>query len=124
MAGQAQRFGLFRDVPREHGFEPLRVEGAVPRELAGTLYRTGPGLFGSYGRSYHHLFESDGAVSGVRFADGRAAGALRVVESQGLAEERAAGRPLYGSAAPRLRRIANTLGARVKNLANTNVLAW
>src|SRR5262245_64066194 len=100
MAGPAQRFGLFRDVPREHGFEPLRVEGTLPRELAGTLYRTGPGLFGSFGRSYDHLFESDGAVSGVRFADGRAAGALRVVQSAGLAEERAAGRSVYGCGAP------------------------
>src|SRR5262245_39764286 len=124
MATQTQRFGLFRDVPREHGFEPLRVEGALPRELAGALYRTGPGLFGSFGQSYDHLFESDGAVSAVRLADGRAAGALRVVQSRGLAEERAAGRPLYGSAAPRLRRIANALGPRAKNVANTNVVSW
>src|SRR5688572_29114517 len=117
-------FGLFQDVAREHGFEPLRVEGELPRALAGTLYRTGPGLFGSFGRRYDHLFEGDGAISGVRFRDGRAEGAHRVVQSAGLAEERAAGRPLYGSAAPRAQRIANALGRRTKNVANTNVLAW
>jgi all-trans-8'-apo-beta-carotenal 15,15'-oxygenase len=124
MAAGQRRFGWFEDVSREHGFEPLRVEGELPRELAGSLYRTGPGLFGSFGRRYAHLFEGDGAISGVRFAGGRAEGAHRVVQSAGLAEERAAGRPLYGSAAPRLRRIANAFGQRAKNVANTNVLAW
>ena len=58
---------LYRDPTREHGFEALRVEGKLPVELAGTLYRNGPGLFGSFGRRYYHLFESDGAISAVRF---------------------------------------------------------
>jgi all-trans-8'-apo-beta-carotenal 15,15'-oxygenase len=124
MAAQSWRFGWYEDVSREHGFEPLRVEGRVPDELAGTLYRTGPGLFGSFGRRYDHLFEGDGAVTAVRFGAGRAEGAHRVVQSAQLAEERAAGRPLYGSAAPRLRRIANAFGGRAKNVANTNVLVW
>src|SRR4030095_10376846 len=53
-----------------------------------------------------------------------AEGAHRVVQSAGLAEERAAGRPLYGSTAPRLRRIAHPRGQRANNVANTNVLAW
>jgi all-trans-8'-apo-beta-carotenal 15,15'-oxygenase len=81
-------------------------------------------LFGSFGRRYDHLFEGDGAVTSVRFAGGRAEGAHRVVQSAGLVEERAAKRPLYGSAAPRLRRIANAFRQRAKNVANTNLLAW
>jgi carotenoid cleavage dioxygenase-like enzyme len=124
MAARADRFGLFRDVSREHGFEPLRVEGELPRELAGTLYRAGPGLFASFGRAYDHLFEGDGAISGVRFHDGRAEGAHRVVQSAGLGAERAAGRALYGSAVPRARRVANALRGRIKNVANTNALVW
>jgi all-trans-8'-apo-beta-carotenal 15,15'-oxygenase len=109
---------------REHGFEPLRIEGKLPPELRGTLYRNGPGLFGSFGRRYDHLFESDGALSAVRFADGLAAGAHRVIQNAGLREERAAGRALYGSAVSRPRRIANVLAGRTKNVANTSVLAW
>ena len=124
MGAAAGRFGWYEDVSREHGFEPLRVEGEIPRELAGTLYRTGPGLFGSFGRRYDHLFEGDGAISAVRFGEARAEGALRVVQSAGLAAERAAGRALYGSAVPRPRRVANALRGRIKNVANTNVLAW
>src|SRR5262245_18230198 len=115
---------LYRDPVREHGFEPLRVEGKLSAELAGTLYRNGPAQFGSLGRRYYHLFESDGGVSAVRLGDGLAAGAHRVIQSAGLREERAAGRPLYGSVVPRPRRILNNLRGRAKNLANTNVLVW
>jgi len=118
------RSALYCDVAREHGFEPLKVEGDLPSELRGTLYRNGPGLFGSHGRRYHHMFEGQGAISAVRFAGGGASGAIRVVESEGLREERAAGRPLYSSAASRVRRIANALAQRGNNASNVNVLAW
>jgi len=115
---------LYCDPTREHGFESLRVEGKLPVELAGTLYRNGPGLFGSFGRRYYHMFEGDGAISAVRFGHGLAEGAHRVIASAGLREERAAGRPLYGSVVARPRRIGNNLRGRAKNLANTSVLAW
>jgi all-trans-8'-apo-beta-carotenal 15,15'-oxygenase len=114
---------LYREA-RPHGFEALRVEGTLPPELAGTLYRNGPGRFGSFGRRYYHLFESDGALTAVRFGAGRAEGAHRVLESEGLREERAAGRPLFGSVVSRPRRALNNLRGRAKNLANTNVLVW
>jgi carotenoid cleavage dioxygenase-like enzyme len=115
---------LYRDPTREHGFEALRVEGKLPVELAGTLYRNGPGLFGSFGRRYDHLFESDGAISAVRFGHGLAEGAHRVIASAGLRAEREAGRPLYGSVVSRPRRALNNLTGRTKNLANTSVIAW
>ena len=51
------RSGLYRDLSREHGFEPLKVEGRLPDDLAGTLYRNGPGAFGAFGRRYHHLLD-------------------------------------------------------------------
>jgi all-trans-8'-apo-beta-carotenal 15,15'-oxygenase len=118
------RSPLYRDPVREHGFEPLRSEGKLPPELEGTLYRNGPGLFGSFGRRYYHLFESDGALSAVRFAGGLAAGAHRVLQNAGLRQEREAGRALFGSAVSRPQRVRNVLTGRTKNAANTNVLAW
>jgi all-trans-8'-apo-beta-carotenal 15,15'-oxygenase len=124
MQGSDSRSLLYRDPVREHGFEPLRVEGKLPAGLDGTLFRNGPGLFGSFGRRYEHLFESDGALCAVRFGDGLAAGAHRVVRSAGLCREQEAGRPLFGSVVARPRRILNNLRGRAKNLANTNVLAW
>jgi carotenoid cleavage dioxygenase-like enzyme len=34
---------LTRNLRREHGFEPMEVEGTLPPDLEGTLYRVGPG---------------------------------------------------------------------------------
>ncbi|HET9598469.1 MAG TPA: carotenoid oxygenase family protein [Anaeromyxobacteraceae bacterium] len=113
----------FQDLRREHGFEPLRLEGAIPAELDGTLFRAGPALFASFGRRYGHWFDGDGAVSAVRFRNGAARGAVRLVQSDGLVTEREAGRPLfagYGTRPPGLRRFLGGL----KNAANTAVLAW
>jgi len=113
-----------KDLGREHGFEPLAIEGKLPAGLRGTLYRNGPGQFSQFGRSYRHPFEGDGAVTAVRIADGRAHGASRVTASAGLVEERAAGKQLYSTAAPWPTRLANTLRGRAKNTANTSVVLW
>ncbi|HET6610918.1 MAG TPA: carotenoid oxygenase family protein [Kofleriaceae bacterium] len=115
-----------RDLPREHGFEPLHVTGHIPADLRGTLYRTGPSLFSSFGRRYHHWFDGDGAVSAVRFSDGDVRGAVRVVQSRGLLDEQKAQKPLfggYGTPSPRswLHRLG---GGQVKNTGNTSVIVW
>jgi all-trans-8'-apo-beta-carotenal 15,15'-oxygenase len=116
---------LWRDsLPRQHGFEPLLVEGRMPPELHGTLFRNGPGQFGQFGRRYSHPFEGDGAVSAVRLTRGQAEGAAKITESAGLREERAAGKLLYGLSASWPRRFANSLRGRQKNTANTSVVAW
>ena len=112
------------DLPREHGFEPLIVEGELPVELRGTLYRNGPGLFGQRGVRYAHPFESDGALTAIRIGGGTAAGAVRITQTRGLREERAAGRMLFGTRAPWLRRIRNLVKGDHKNTANTSVLVW
>ena len=95
-----------KDLPREHGFEPLEIEGTLPPELRGTLYRNGPGLFGQFGMRYTHPFEGDGAITAIRFEDG---GVRRVEDPRtppGSREERAAGKLLYGLSAPWRRRVA------------------
>jgi carotenoid cleavage dioxygenase-like enzyme len=70
-----------RDLPREHGFESLRLEGSLPAGLSGTLYRTGPSLFSIFGKPDGHLFDGDGAVTAVRFENGRPLGAAKLVQS-------------------------------------------
>jgi len=108
---------LFRDLPREHGFVPLRVEGRIPDELRGTIYRCGPSHFGPY----VHWFDGDGAVSAVRFERGRAEGAVRTVETKWLRAERAANRQLYRSYA-QLGRGLRRWFTLPKNPANISVL--
>jgi all-trans-8'-apo-beta-carotenal 15,15'-oxygenase len=120
--------GLLRDLPREHGFEPLRVEGAIPAELVGTLYRAGPALFSSFGKPYGHWFDGDGAVTAVRFAGSRAIGAAKLVQSEGLVKERHVGRQLYGgygTMVPGLKRfLPLSPKSKLKNPANTSILIW
>jgi all-trans-8'-apo-beta-carotenal 15,15'-oxygenase len=120
--------GSLRDLSREHGFELLRMEGTLPGELNGTLYRAGPSLFSSFRKPYGHLFDGDGAVSAVRFANGRARGAAKLVQSEGLVKERSAGQQLfggYGTNMPGLKRfLPLSTTSRVKNTANTSILVW
>ncbi len=116
---------LSQSVRRFHGWEPLTVEGTWPASLRGTLVRAGPGLMERFGHRLAHAFEADGALSGLRLpGDGQAFGAVRVVESPGYLAEAAAGRPLFGSAAPWWRRFVNGLARRDKATGNTSVMAW
>jgi all-trans-8'-apo-beta-carotenal 15,15'-oxygenase len=112
------------DLSREHGFEPLTIEGALPAQLRGTLYRNGPGQFGQFGTRYGHPFEADGAATAIRIADGAATGASRIHTTAGLVVERAAGKVLYGLSVPWPRRLANNLRGKRKNTANTNIIVW
>lgn len=116
--------GFTDDLPREHGFEPLRIEGRLPADLCGTLYRNGPALSDGLGSSYAHLFDGDGAVSAVRFSAGAACGAVRLVQTRGLTAERAAGRRLYACFATPATSWWRALGGQVKNSANTSVVVW
>ncbi len=112
------------DLPREHGYEELRIEGEVPASLRGTLFRTGPGLTQRFGSPYGHVFEGDGALSANRFADGRVEGAVKILRSAGYLEEERAGRALYQSAVSKPRQILNMLTGRGKNTGNTNIMYW
>src|SRR5690242_20256924 len=85
----------FQDFQDSHGFVPLEVTGTVPADLRGTLYRNGPALFSNFGHRYHHWFDGDGSLSAVRFDGGRVDGAVRVLDTPHLVEERRAGKPLY-----------------------------
>jgi all-trans-8'-apo-beta-carotenal 15,15'-oxygenase len=124
-AGQQLALELWQqDLPREHGFEPLALEGQLPAELQGVLFRNGPGQFGQFGQHYSHPFEGDGAVTAIRVGQGRAEGAVRLTASAGLNEERRAGKLLYGMSAPWPRRMSNVLRGRQKNTANTSVVVW
>ncbi|WP_193212137.1 carotenoid oxygenase family protein [Luteolibacter marinus] len=116
--------GYRQSLARPHDFEPVRVEGRLPDSLRGTLYRNGPALFEHGGRRHRHLFEGDGAVCAIRIGDDEVQCAHRLVESEGLREERAAGKPLYGTAASWPRRLAANWRSRFKNTANTSVWRW
>lgn len=118
-------FQAFQELPREYGFEPLRVEGSLPEDLEGTLYRVGPAVFSAFGQRYQHWFDGDGAVSAVRFGGGGARGAVRLIETEHRAHERRAGRmlyPRYGTETPGSP--LHRLRTPPHNAANTALFHW
>jgi carotenoid cleavage dioxygenase-like enzyme len=125
--------GAFTDLTADHGFSPMRVEGAIPAELRGTLYRNGPGRLATFGKVYGHWFDGDGALAAVRFEGGSALGAARMIATKGLVEEKRQGRAMYagyGTRSPRglLTRLLSSEQSGLarfvdgKNVANTSVL--
>jgi carotenoid cleavage dioxygenase len=75
----------------ETDYEVRDVEGEIPRELQGTLYRNGPSQrqLPPQGEEALHLFDGDGYVHAFRFEDGRAFYRSRFVrDASFLAEEK------------------------------------
>jgi all-trans-8'-apo-beta-carotenal 15,15'-oxygenase len=117
----------YESQPEEHAGWVTAVEGVIPAELHGTLYRNGPGLLDVAGHPVHHPFDGDGLLASFAFKDGRAFYRSRYVQTEGLLAERKAGRPLYrgvfGTQIPG-GMLANIFNLTLKNIANTGVLHW
>ncbi|MBF2099345.1 MAG: carotenoid oxygenase family protein [Gloeomargaritaceae cyanobacterium C42_A2020_066] len=103
------------------------IEGQVPLELAGTLFRNGPGRLDINGQRFHHPFDGDGMINSFVFRQGRVFYRNRFVRTAGYQAEQAAGRILYrgvfGTQKPG-GLLANCLDLRLKNIANTQVIYW
>lgn len=114
-----------RCVEQEHQNVPLRIlEGAVPSELRGTLFRNGNGRFEHQGVLYKHLFDGDGMISAFNFEDGAIRYRNRYVRTREFVEEEDAGRMLYRSFGTNLPGgfLRNFMRMRFKNAANTSVV--
>jgi carotenoid cleavage dioxygenase len=104
---------------REEGFvDGLEVIGEIPRDLNGTFFRTGPNpAFEPEGR--YHWFDGDGMIHAIKIENGRASYRNRWVESEGLKEERKAGRPLYRG----ILSMSGTEAPAIKVTGNTNIVS-
>ena len=114
---------VFRDLSREHGLEPLRIEGRIPAALRGVLYRNGPSTFAMGSEPYEHWFDGDGAITAVRIENEKAQGAVRFVNTPWFNKERRANRQLYRSYA-QFGRGWRRWFTLPKNPANISVLPW
>jgi carotenoid cleavage dioxygenase len=98
----------------------LPVEGELPRELHGTLYRNGPNpQFAPRGR--YHWFDGDGMIHAFRLRDGRASYRNRWVRTARFALERAAGEALFGGLGD-MTASDPRVAMSSPNAANTNVV--
>ncbi len=98
--------------------------GSVPPDLAGVLFRNGPGRLERGGVPYGHPFDGDGHIVRLAFDQGQVHYTNRFVRTRGFVAEEAAGRILFrgfGTNRPG-GLFANLLRLNFKNTANTNVI--
>jgi all-trans-8'-apo-beta-carotenal 15,15'-oxygenase len=113
--------------PNEYEYEIHNVEGQIPLELSGTLFRNGPGLLDIAGTPIHHPFDGDGMICAFTFKEGQAYFRNRFVRTEAYVREQAANKILYrgvfGTQKPG-GWFNNIFDLRLKNIANTNVIYW
>jgi len=113
--------------PNEYDYAIADIDGTIPPDLNGTLFRNGPGLLEIGGLPIHHPFDGDGMISAIAFRDGRAHYRNRYVRTEGYVEEQKAGtiryRGVFGTQKPG-GWLANAFDLQTKNIANTQVIYW
>ena len=100
------------------------LDGALPSDLRGSLYRNGPGRFDVYGERLSHWFDGDGKISKIGIANGVATYQSRFVATARKQHEDAAQKRLYPGFAltPRGGVWGKLKGYGDMNNANTNVI--
>lgn len=102
----------------------LKLDGQLPKGLAGTFYRNGPACHERGDRRYSHWFDGDGMVHAYRFGDGRISHHARFVETPKYRAETCAGafqRPAFGTVFPDAESVTSPDAI---NTANTNILPF
>ncbi len=117
----------FHSLWTEHDYWIDEIEGTIPPELHGTLWRNGPGVLDRGGQRFGHPFDGDGMICRIAFRNGRAHFRNRFVRTEGWQREQRAHKIVYrgvfGTDKPGgfLRNVGDF---RIKNIANTNVVFW
>jgi len=113
----------------EYDYQIEEVEGSLPANLRGTLFRNGPGNFERGGRRYEHVLDGDGYVCAFAI-DGTKSVAhfsSKFVRTPEFEAEEAADQVLYRNTfgtQPDGGWRTNLGNVQLKNPANTNVQAW
>ena len=117
----------YESQPKEFAYRVEDIEGEIPAELSGTVFRNGPGLTDINGYRLRHPFDGDGMISSLAIQDGQAFYRNKFVRTEGYVAEQASGKPEYrgvfGTQKPG-GWLANAFDLRLKNIANTHVVYW
>ena len=112
--------GNYAPWPMEGEIHNLAVEGEIPRDLDGTLFRNGPNpQFAPRGR--YHWFDGDGMIHAFTIRDGKAHYRNRWVRTQRFQMEREVGEALWGGLADWANSDPRVEGI-FPNAANTNII--
>ncbi|MDJ0600227.1 MAG: carotenoid oxygenase family protein [Crocosphaera sp.] len=110
---------------QEFPLKPLPIlSGEIPDGLKGTLYRNGPGRLERGNQKVGHWFDGDGGILAVHLTKEGGEATYRYVQTEGYKKEAEANGflyPNYGMTVPGP--FWKTWGKKVKNAANTSVLA-
>ena len=84
---------VLRPNPVEVNYEITKIEGEIPRELCGTLYRNGPcqKVLPTAGAGAMHLFDGDGLVQAISFENGKARHRSRFARTESFLREQQEG---------------------------------
>jgi carotenoid cleavage dioxygenase len=113
-----------------NGFEPIRfecdyadlaIDGRVPMELSGSLYRIGPNPQFKPRGGYNPLL-GDGMIHAFHFRNGRVSYRNRWVRTEQWSLERAAGRSLFATSGNPREHDPEVAALRTNGVANTNVV--
>ncbi len=89
--------GLNKPVGAEFDVEDLVVEGTIPAEVEGCFFRAVPDpAFPPFMEDGGAILSSDGMISAIRFAGGKASTSMRYVQTARHQAEAAAGEALFG----------------------------
>jgi carotenoid cleavage dioxygenase-like enzyme len=106
-------------IPFESDAAFLKVQGELPRELSGTLYRNGPNpQFDAPGA---HWFTGDGMLHAFHIENGRASYRNRWIRTPKWQAEHDAGRALFGGFGRKLQDAPATT-TQDSGVANTNII--
>ncbi|MGO4715048.1 carotenoid oxygenase family protein [Bradyrhizobium sp. 2TAF24] len=106
-------------IPMECDAPFLKVEGELPRELNGTLYRNGPNP--QFDVPGAHWFVGDGMLHAFHIENGRASYRNRWVRTPKWLAEHDAGRALFGGFGRRLSNVPEGT-TQDSGVANTNIV--
>jgi all-trans-8'-apo-beta-carotenal 15,15'-oxygenase len=116
-------WGLHQPLLTEHDLSDLQVDGTIPTDLNGTLYRIGPGKLQVGTTLLDNIFDGDGMINRFSIQGGRVDFRNRYVRTQHFKHGQTSDRIAYrGSGAMRPGGpLANFLRLPA-NVANTNVV--
>ena len=124
----------FQSQPVEFNYyvKESDIEGRIPLDLRGTLFRNRPSLFSRGETQYGHYLDGDGCITRLTLSNGKAHFRTAYVETKEYMDETGSQKVLYRGTF-RTQREANIVGPLclnngfdlyLKNAANTNIIYW
>ena len=121
LAGKHELGRLAVQPPSAEGrWSALKVEGSIPKDLNGSLYRVAPGQKINHGIQLQHFFDGDAFLTKYQLREGRATVSARFIETPERQEETSAEKMLYNEFGT----LAPTPGKGGKNQPSINVIRW